>query len=205
MSDHAYQILVLAGPSGSGKSTLIKHLLQNLPDVYFSISTTTRTQREGEIEGQHYYFVSQESFLEGIQNGQFLEWARVYDDYYGTSLKPIQEALQAKQLVLFDIDVQGHRSVRALYPKATSIFITTKNAQVLQDRLEKRQTDSPAVIARRMESAFKELQEVDLFDYVLVNDNLEEAKEMVLSVAKTLRYKQQMFPKDALYRAWSGN
>ncbi|WP_104628985.1 guanylate kinase [Helicobacter bizzozeronii] len=205
MSDHAYQILVLAGPSGAGKSTLIKHLLQNLPNVHFSISTTTRTQREGEIEGQHYYFVSQESFLEGIQNGQFLEWARVYDDYYGTSLKPIQEALQAKQLVLFDIDVQGHRSVRALYPKATSIFITTKNAQVLQDRLEKRQTDSPAVIARRMESAFKELQEVDLFDYVLVNDNLEEAKEMVLSVAKTLRYKQQMFPKDALYRAWGGN
>ncbi|WP_104639897.1 guanylate kinase [Helicobacter bizzozeronii] len=205
MSDHAYQILVLAGPSGSGKSTLIKHLLQNLPNVYFSISTTTRTQREGEIEGQHYYFVSQEVFLAGIENQQFLEWARVYDDYYGTSLKPIQEALQAKQLVLFDIDVQGHRSVRALYPKATSIFITTKNAQVLQDRLEKRQTDSPAVIARRMESAFKELQEVDLFDYVLVNDNLEEAKEMVLSVAKTLRYKQQMFPKDALYRAWSGN
>ncbi|WP_104740396.1 guanylate kinase [Helicobacter bizzozeronii] len=205
MSDHAYQILVLAGPSGSGKSTLIKHLLQNLPNVYFSISTTTRPKREGEIEGQHYYFVSQEAFLAGIENQQFLEWARVHDDYYGTSLKPIQEALQAKQLVLFDIDVQGHRSVRALYPKATSIFITTKNAQVLQDRLEKRQTDSPAVIARRMESAFKELQEVDLFDYVLVNDNLEEAKEMVLSVAKTLRYKQQMFPKDALYRAWSGN
>ncbi|CCF80551.1 guanylate kinase [Helicobacter bizzozeronii] len=205
MSDHAYQILVLAGPSGSGKSTLIKHLLQNLPNVHFSISTTTRPKREGEIEGQHYYFVSQEAFLAGIENQQFLEWARVYDDYYGTSLKPIQEALQAKQLVLFDIDVQGHRSVRALYPKATSIFITTKNAQVLQDRLEKRQTDSPAVIARRMESAFEELQEVDLFDYVLVNDNLEEAKEMVLSVAKTLRYKQQMFPKDALYRAWSGN
>ncbi|CCB80074.1 Guanylate kinase [Helicobacter bizzozeronii CIII-1] len=205
MSDHAYQILVLAGPSGAGKSTLIKHLLQNLPNVYFSISTTTRPKREGEIEGQHYYFVSQESFLEGIQNGQFLEWARVYDDYYGTSLKPIQEALQAKQLVLFDIDVQGHRSIRKIYPQATSIFITTKNAQVLQDRLEKRQTDSPAVIARRMESAFKELQEVDLFDYVLINDNFEEAKEMVLSVAKTLRYKQQMFPKDALYRAWSGN
>ncbi|TSA81413.1 guanylate kinase [Helicobacter mehlei] len=205
MSDHAYQILVLAGPSGAGKSTLIKHLLQSLPDVYFSISTTTRTKREGEIEGQHYYFVSQEAFLAGIENQQFLEWACVHGDYYGTSLKPIQEALQAKQLVLFDIDVQGHRSVREVYPKATSIFITTKNAQVLQDRLEKRQTDSLAVIARRMATAFKELQDVDLFDYVLINDNLEDAKEMVLSVAKTLRYKQQMFPKDALYQAWSGN
>ncbi|WP_163498559.1 guanylate kinase [Helicobacter suis] len=198
----AYRMLILAGPSGSGKSTLVRHLLEQCEDIYFSISTTTRPKREGEIEGKHYYFVSQEAFLEGIDKHQFLEWATVHGYYYGTSLIPIEQALQGNKLVLLDIDVQGHRSVKNIYPKATSIFITTKNAQVLRTRLEQRQTDSSEVITKRLIRAFKELQEVDQFDYVLINEDLELSKRMVLEVAHTLRYKQQMFPKEQLCRAW---
>ncbi|MFC3848317.1 guanylate kinase [Helicobacter baculiformis] len=204
MYTDSYRMLILAGPSGAGKSTLIKYLLANCKDVYFSISTTTRPKRTGEIQGQHYYFVCEEEFVEGIAKNQFLEWARVHGYYYGTSLIPIQQALQANRLVLFDIDVQGHANLKKIYPKATSIFITTRNAQVLKERLEQRQTDPQEVIAQRLTNAFGELQEVDKFDYVVINDNLEQAQEKVLCVAKTLSYKQQMFPKDALCAAWKG-
>ncbi|WP_104695491.1 guanylate kinase [Helicobacter salomonis] len=206
MHTDAYRMLILAGPSGSGKSTLVKHLSAHCQDIYFSISTTTRPKREGEIQGQHYYFVSEQTFLEGIAQQQFLEWARVHNYYYGTSMQPIQEALKANKLVLFDIDVQGHRSVKALYPKATSVFITTKSAQVLQERLEQRATDSNEVIARRLTNAYQELQEIDQFDYVVVNESLEQAQQQVLWIAKTLSYKQQMFPKEDFCKAWrAGN
>ncbi|WP_104708726.1 guanylate kinase [Helicobacter felis] len=198
----AYRILVLAGPSGAGKSTLIKHIMASCQDVYFSISTTTRPKRAGEVHGQHYYFVSQEAFLEGIEKNQFLEWALVHGHHYGTSLLPVQDALKARKLVLFDIDVQGHHSLKKIYPKATSIFVTTKNVQVLRERLEQRGTDTQEIITKRLENAFKELQEVDSFDYVLINEDLEQAKERVLWVARTLDYKQQMFPKEALCTAW---
>ncbi|BCZ17703.1 Guanylate kinase Gmk [Helicobacter sp. NHP19-003] len=204
MSNHAYRILVLAGPSGSGKSTLISHLLEHCHDIYFSISTTTRPKRVGEVEGQHYYFVSQEVFERGIGNKQFLEWAKVHGHYYGTSLEPINKALKAGKLVLFDIDVQGHRSVKELYKKATSIFITTKNIHILRQRLEQRRTDSCEVIERRLQTALQEIQEVELFDYVLINEDLELSKKMVLEVAHTLGYKQQMFPKEAFCEAWGG-
>ncbi|BDQ29093.1 guanylate kinase [Helicobacter ailurogastricus] len=205
MSDHAYRMLILAGPSGSGKSTLISHLRTHCPDIYFSISTTTRPRRKGEIEGQHYHFVSEEVFLKGIENKQFLEWARVHGHYYGTSLDLINAALKAGKMVLFDIDVQGHRSIKEVYQKATSIFITTKNIHILKERLEQRRTDSYEVIARRLQTALQEIQEVDLFDYVLVNEDLELSKKIVLEVAHTLGYKQQMFPKEAFCQAWGAS
>lgn len=205
MANHAYRMLVLAGPSGSGKSTLISHLLKHCPDIYFSISTTTRPKRAGEVEGQHYYFVSQEAFLKGIDNKQFLEWAKVHGHYYGTSIAPIERALKAGKLILFDIDVQGHRSVKEVYKKATSIFITTKNIHILKERLEQRRTDSHEVIERRLQTALQEIQEVELFDYVLVNEDLELSKKMVLEVAHTLGYKQQMFPKEEFCEAWGAS
>ncbi len=176
--------------------------MAHFEDLYFSISTTTRPPRAGEVSGKHYHFVNQETFLEGIARQEFLEWARVHDHYYGTSLVPVQEALKADRLVLFDIDVQGHKSVKQIYPKATSIFITTKNARVLQERLEQRATDSQEVIAQRLANAYAELQAVDQFDYVLINDDLAQAQEGILWVAKTLSYKQQMFPKERLCMAW---
>ncbi|GMB95325.1 Guanylate kinase Gmk [Helicobacter heilmannii] len=205
MPKYAYRMLVLAGPSGSGKSTLISHLLKHCPDIYFSISTTTRPKRIGEVEGKHYYFVSQEAFIEGIENKQFLEWAKVHGHYYGTSIAPIERALKAGKLVLFDIDVQGHRSVKELYQKATSIFITTKNIHILKERLEQRHTDSHEVIARRLRTALQEIQEIELFDYVLINEDLELSKKIVLEVAHTLGYKQQMFPKETFCKAWGAN
>ncbi len=195
---------MVAGPSGAGKSTLVKHLMAHFSDLYFSISTTTRPPRPGELSGQHYHFVSQEAFLEGIDRGQFLEWARVHGHYYGTSLLPVQQALEAHKLVLFDIDIQGHESLKRIYPKATSVFITTKSAQVLQARLKQRATDSPEVIAQRLANAYAELQALDQFDYVLINDDLEQAKERIVWIAKTLSYKQQMYPKESLCMAWKG-
>ncbi|BCZ19115.1 Guanylate kinase Gmk [Helicobacter sp. NHP19-012] len=205
MSNHAYRMLVLAGPSGSGKSTLISYLLQHCPNIYFSISTTTRPKRAGEVEGQHYYFVSQEAFIKSIENKQFLEWAKVHGHYYGTSLEPINKALKAGKLVLFDIDVQGHRSVKEVYKKATSIFITTKNIHTLKERLEQRHTDSHEMIERRLQTALQEIQEIELFDYVLINEDLELSKRMVLEVAHTLGYKQQMFPKETFCEAWGAS
>ena len=119
-------VLIISGPSGCGKSTLTKSLIESIPNVYFSISTTTRPMREGETDGVHYHFVSKEHFLQDIHNNVFLEWAEVHTNFYGTSLKPVQQALEQDKIVLFDVDVQGHHSIKEYFGDfAKSVFITT--------------------------------------------------------------------------------
>jgi len=183
-------ILVLSGPSGAGKSTIIHHASEQLGEYYFSISTTTRPPREGEVDGVDYYFVSKEAFEEDIKAGNFLEYATVHGNYYGTSLKPVHEALEAGKLVIFDIDVQGHRLVRAkMGPLVTSAFITPPTLAELKHRLYARSTDQAEIIAQRIRNAQEEIKAIGEFDFVIINDIVEKASQQFVTIAKASRLK----------------
>lgn len=185
-------VLIISGPSGCGKSTLTKALLESLPNVYFSISTTTRARREGEVDGVHYHFVSKEQFLRDVQQGVFLEWAEVHTNYYGTSLKPVLEALSQDKIVLFDVDVQGHQSIKEHFGDfAKSIFITTKNKSILRERLLARQSDDLQTIEFRLIQAHNEMQHASAFDYTIINDEVSEAKDALIAIARSLKYQQK--------------
>lgn len=199
-------LLVLSGPSGSGKSTLCKFLQEKIPQIYFSISTTTRSPREGERNAQHYYFVSQEEFLKGIQENKFLEWAEVHGNYYGTSIDPIKSALQEGKLVIFDVDVQGHQGIKKYYGDlARSVFITTPNKQILKERLQNRGTDSEETIKLRLMHAYNEMKHINEFDYLIINDDIETSKEAILSIAKSLPYIKNPKHTEDLCAKWMEN
>jgi len=183
-------VLVLSGPSGAGKSSLINKIADDIGDYYFSISTTTRPMREGEEEGIHYHFVSEEEFKADIDADNFLEHAVVHGNYYGTSLKPVRNALSQGKLVIFDIDVQGNMAVNdRLGDITTSIFITPPSLTVLKQRLESRNTDTQEVISSRIKMAKREIQRTAEYDYLVVNDNLEIAAEVLRQIAITARLK----------------
>ncbi len=184
-------ILVLSGPSGAGKSTIINHASDKIGSYYFSISTTTRPPREGEVHGVDYYFVSHEEFEEDIKAGNFLEYATVHGNYYGTSLKPVHKALSEGKLVIFDIDVQGHRLVQAkMSDIVTSAFITPPSLQELEKRLYARSTDKDSVIEKRIENAKEEIKAISEFDYLIINDKIEEASKRFSTIAQASRLKQ---------------
>ncbi|CAI8196182.1 MAG: guanylate kinase [Sulfurovum sp.] len=196
-------ILILSGPSGCGKSTLLKEVYKYIDDYYFSISTTTRNPRVGETHGVDYFFTSKEEFEKGITEGEFLEYAKVHDNYYGTSLKPINEALNEGKLVIFDIDVQGHEIVRnKLDDIVTSVFITTPSLNVLDDRLKTRATDDLDVIEKRLQNAKIEINSIDKYDYFLVNDDLVDASKKLVSIANITRINASLFDKDKLVKNW---
>lgn len=190
MNQHSGAILVLSGPSGAGKSSLINKVIDHIGPTYFSISTTTRSMREGEIHGVHYHFVSVEEFKKEIEDELFLEYAIVHGNYYGTSLGPVKKALKEGKLVIFDIDVQGHDAVQhRLNDIATSVFITTPTLGELKKRLYSRGTDSKEVIEKRLEMAKREIQRISEYDYLIVNDDLDSAAEILIAVAKAARLK----------------
>jgi len=190
MNHDSGAILVLSGPSGAGKSSLIKQIEDDIGAFYFSISTTTRPQREGEIEGVHYYFVSKEHFENDIEEENFLEYARVHGNYYGTSIKPVKKALKQGKLVIFDIDVQGHDAVqKRLADITTSVFITTPTLCELKMRLNARGTDAQEIIDGRIEMAKREVQRISEYDYLVINDDLDEAAAILINIAKAARMK----------------
>jgi guanylate kinase len=196
-------ILVLSGPSGAGKSTIIESASSEIGDYYFSVSTTTRAPRSGEKHGREYYFVSKEEFEQGIKKSEFLEYAKVHENYYGTSLKPVKEALNSGKLVIFDIDVQGHRLVRdALGDLVVSVFITPPTLNELKKRLSSRATDSSETIAKRLQNAKDEIKALNEYDYIIINDKIEEAKEAFIAIANSARYKMSKDDKDALIKEW---
>ena len=196
-------ILILSGPSGCGKSTLLKEIYKNIDNYYFSISTTTRTPRAGEQDGVDYYFVSKEDFEKDIEEGNFLEWAKVHDNYYGTSLKPIIEALNDGKLVIFDIDVQGHKIVRKkLNSQVTSVFITTPSLSILKDRLYSRNSDSNEIIEKRLNNAKEEIDSFLDYDYLIINDDLHKATKEILAIANIARTKTKLFDKELLLNSW---
>ena len=199
-------ILVLSGPSGAGKSTIINAASDEIGEYYFSISTTTRTPRVGEKHGKDYFFVSKESFEEDIKANNFLEYAEVHGNYYGTSLKPVRVALEEGKLVIFDIDVQGHRLVRAkMDDLTTSAFITPPTLKELETRLRARCTDDESVIVKRIENAKSEIKAVGEYDFTIINDTVEEAAKRFVIVAKAARLKQSTEDEEKFVRQWLSN
>lgn len=196
-------ILILSGPSGCGKSTLLKEVYKQIDDYYFSISTTTRQPRVGEVNGVDYFFVSKEDFEKDIEKDNFLEYALVHGNYYGTSLTPIKKALEEKKLVIFDIDVQGHELVRnKLDSIVTSVFITTPSLKVLENRLHSRNTDNKTVIENRIKNAKVEVEHFRNYDYLIINDDLEEASKQLVSIANIIRIKTKLFDKNSIVSSW---
>jgi guanylate kinase len=197
-------ILILSGPSGCGKSTLLKELYKNIDKYYFSISTTTRAPRVGEQDGVDYFFVSKEQFETGIANSEFLEYAEVHGNYYGTSLKPILKALEENKLVIFDIDVQGQDIVKKseLSKYVTSVFITTPSLEVLKTRLYSRATDNNDVIEKRIKNAVIEVESINKYDYIIINDDLQKASLELVSVARSAMLKTSLFSKDYIVANW---
>ena len=196
-------ILIISGPSGCGKSTLLKEVYKDIDDYYFSISTTTRAPRIGEVNGVDYFFVTKEEFEKDINNGDFLEYAKVHDNYYGTSLKPINKALDESKLVIFDIDVQGHEIVRKkLSSITTSVFITTPSLEVLESRLNSRNTDSIEIIEKRIKNAKGEVEYFQDYDYLIINDDLQTAAKQLVCVANITRIKSKLFEKNRVVSNW---
>ena len=196
-------ILVLSGPSGAGKSTIISAASGQIGEYYFSISTTTREPRVGEVDGKDYFFVSKESFEEDIKAGNFLEYAQVHGNYYGTSLTPVNRALEEGKLVIFDIDVQGHRLVRAkMNDITTSAFITPPTLRELEKRLRTRCTDTEEVILNRLKNAKEEIEALNEYDFTIINDSLEEAAEEFVIVAKAARLKYSQETEEKFIAQW---
>ena len=198
-------ILVLSGPSGAGKSTIINAASSQIGEYYFSISTTTRAPRVGEVDGKDYFFVTKESFEEDIKAGNFLEYAQVHGNYYGTSLKPVRDALEQGKLVIFDIDVQGHRLVRAKMDDiTTSAFITPPTLKSLEERLRARSTDDEAVIIGRIKNAQDEIKALGEYDFTIINDTVEEAVKEFVIIAKAARLKQSSEDEEKIIDKWLG-
>lgn len=176
------QLIVLSGPSGVGKSTVISELLSERGDIYFSVSFTTRAPRVGEADGVNYNFVTREQFEAMIARDELLEYAEYVNNYYGTSLKVIQDKLDAGIDVLLDIEVQGAAKVRAKCPEAVLIFIIPPSFEELSRRLHGRNTDGEEVIAGRLKKAREEYQEIPKYDYLVVNDKVSAAAAEIIAV-----------------------
>ena len=166
-------LLIISGPSGTGKGTLVKMLMDNDPSFRFSCSVTTRAPRTGEIEGVHYYFVSDEEYEQMVDNGEFLEHATVHGHHYGTLRKPVEDMLKQGYNVLLDIDPQGAINVMENAEDYVSVFILPPSFEDLRVRLHTRNTDDPVEIERRLNNARGEVKKVDRYQYSLINDNLE--------------------------------
>jgi len=206
MNKNGGAILVLSGPSGAGKSSLIKKVAEAIGPYYFSISTTTRAMREGEVNGVHYHFVDTATFKREIEEESFLEYAVVHGNYYGTSLKPVKKALAEGKLVIFDIDVQGHDAVQhRMGDITTSAFITTPTLSELECRLKERATDAAEVIERRINMAKREVQRMSEYDFIIINDDIDEAAEVLISVARAARLKVPTLQINAFVQAWEAN
>lgn len=166
-------LLIISGPSGTGKGTLVERLMNIDPSFRFSCSVTTREPREGEIEGVHYHFVTEEAYQDLVTQGAFLEHATVHGHHYGTLRAPVEEMMQSGYNVLLDIDTQGALSVMQNAKDYVSVFIMPPSFEDLRVRLHHRHTDDEAEIERRLRNARQEVQKTDRYQYVVVNDNLE--------------------------------
>ncbi|MGD8886497.1 MAG: guanylate kinase [Gammaproteobacteria bacterium] len=168
-------LYVIAAPSGAGKTSLVKALLEMTPDITVSVSHTTRQARPGEVHGEHYYFVDQQTFEQMRDAGEFLEYAQVFDNYYGTSRQSVEDTLKRGSDVILEIDWQGAQQIRRLYPDCCSIFILPPSREALEQRLRSRGQDNEKVIDRRMQDAIAEISHYPEFDYLVINDDFDQA------------------------------
>jgi len=168
-------LFILSAPSGAGKTSLLHALMNDAEGVAVSVSHTTRKQRPGEVDGQHYHFVSVDDFQCMIADDAFIEHAQVFDNFYGTSKEAVQRQLDSGTDVILEIDWQGARQVRRLFPDAVSVFIVPPSVDALRERLSSRGQDSDEIIERRMSDALAELSHYDEYDYIIINDQFEKA------------------------------
>ncbi|MEM7397755.1 MAG: guanylate kinase [Pseudomonadota bacterium] len=184
-------MLVLSSPSGAGKTTIARRVLAEDPGIASSISHTTRPQRPGEVDGKDYFFVDKKSFTDMREESAFLEWALVFDNFYGTTRAPVDEALAAGRDVLFDVDWQGAQSLRReAAADVVSVFVLPPTAGALEQRLKTRAQDSDEVVARRMRGASNEIQHWTEYDYVLVNFDVDQSVAAVHAVLAAERLKR---------------
>ena len=176
------RLFIISAPSGAGKSTICRSLRDRLPDLRYSISTTTRPPRPGEKNGVDYHFTDIATFKAGITADRWAEWAEVHGNYYGTSAVFIARERAAGRDVLLDIDVQGAAQLRRNYPDAVTIFIMPPSAAVLRQRLERRGTDTPDVIKERISNACQEMAQRSAYQHIIVNDNLEDAVQALVAI-----------------------
>jgi len=177
-------LIVISAPSGTGKTTLVHMLLKEFPDLEFSVSYTTRPPRSGEVDGRDYHFVDRKTFERMIEEGDFLEWAEVYGNLYGTSRTQVLRALNEGRDVILDIDTQGALQVKKNFPEAVLIFILPPSLKELERRLRNRGTDDEETIERRLKTAREEIRRAPLYDYIVVNDVLEVAYENLKSIIR---------------------
>jgi guanylate kinase len=183
-------VYIISAPSGSGKSSLVDGVRRIVPGLTFSVSYTTRAPRGHEENGREYFFVSRTEFEEMVRKDEFLEYANVFGNYYGTARRFLREAEQEEKDLLLDIDVQGAAQIKAKLPQAVSIFVLPPNRQELEKRLRTRSLDAEAVIQRRLVTASREIENYDKYDYILVNDRLEESIDVLKSILLAERWKR---------------
>ena len=177
-------LVVVSGPSGVGKNTLVNELRRRMPEVGYSVSVTTRPPRPGEKDGVNYFFVSPQAFQEMVRRGELLEWARFGDHWYGTPRAFIQQALERRQIVALDVDVQGARQLRQQGVEAVFVFLVPPSLAVLRERLVRRGADSPAEVERRLKLALTELQAASDYDYIVVNHGLQQACDQLEAIVR---------------------
>jgi len=178
------KVIIVSAPSGAGKTTLVKHLLESFPQLEFSISATSRKPRQNEKDGIDYYFISVDEFKKKINNNEFIEWEEVYPNcYYGTLKSEIHRIWEKNKVVLFDVDVKGGINLKKIFKNnAISIFIAPPDLKTLEKRLINRGTETNESIKTRLEKASYEMNFKDKFDYIIINDNLDTAKQEIYSI-----------------------
>ena len=183
-------VFIISAPSGSGKSTLVSRLLSSVPNLMFSVSYTSRKPRGAEAEGLSYRFVSREDFEARLARDEFLEWAQVFGNYYGTHRDSLEEARARGLDLVLDIDVQGARQLKQKIPEAVTVFVLAPSRQVLEQRLRSRGEDREEVIARRLRDAAEEIRNYNAYDYVLINRELAEAEATLCAIVRAERVRR---------------
>jgi len=175
-------LYIISGPSGAGKSSVLDEVFSRLPNAYFSVSVTTREKRPGEIDGDHYHFISGDEFQRMIDENQLLEYAQFVGNMYGTPRDPIIEMTQTGKNVFMDIELQGVKQVKEKMPDAVSVFIIPPTFEELKERLMARGTDSHDIIKGRVETAIKDCAEAHIFDYIVINADIKEAADEIMAI-----------------------
>jgi guanylate kinase len=184
-------VFIISAPSGSGKSTLVNRLMENVPGLRFSVSYTTRRPRGQEKDGESYYFIGIKEFEEKIERGEFLEYASVFGNYYGTHASELDKARDAGCDLVLDIDVQGARQLKTRIPQAVTIFILAPSRQELESRLRLRGEDRDEVIDRRLREAAEEIRKYEDYNYILINQDLEESDQTLRAIVRAERVRRE--------------